>query len=257
MAGCLSLAPGSGRSGRGPGLIEPYPSPRLDPRLPGGRPQRQCRPAAGRHHEAPGLVDSAGEPPRERWRLFSDYYRVIYDRERQRDIPAARLLGDDQADIDAIHQRVALRLQVDAERTSGTDAGLDATAFALLVDQRLAEEDHPDAERAELTRAITEAALLRLVFLVAPRDGAIGFEVRSLQEFMAAQCLTNGPDETVGRRLRAIAPAAHWRNCFLFAAGRCFHERQHLRDTPSTGTRSAVAWRTVRPRVGSGPGGSC
>jgi len=177
------------------------------------------------------LVDSAGEPPRERWRLFSEYYRVIYDRERQRDIPAARLLGDYQAEIDAIHQRVALRLQVESERTGGTDASLDSADFATLVDQRLAEEEHPDAERAELTRAIREAALLRLVFLVAPRDGAIGFEVRSLQEFMAAQCLTNGPDETVGRRLRAIAPAAHWRNCFLFAAGRCFHERQHLRDT--------------------------
>ena len=48
---------------------------------------------------------------------------------------------------------------------------------------------------------------------------------------MAAQYLMNGSDEEVRRRLRAIAPAAHWRNVFLFAAGCCFHERQHLRDT--------------------------
>jgi hypothetical protein len=177
------------------------------------------------------LVDSAGEPPRERWRLFSEYYRVIYDRERQRDIPAARLLSDYQADIDTIHQRVALRLQIDSERAGGTDASLNAADFADLVNERLAEEDHPDSERVELTRTITEAALHRLVFLVAPSEGAVGFEVRSLQEFMAAQCLTNGPDTAVASRLRAIAPAAHWRNVFLFAAGRCFHERQHLRDT--------------------------
>ncbi|WP_295585078.1 hypothetical protein [uncultured Lamprocystis sp.] len=180
------------------------------------------------------LVDSAGEPPRERWRLFSEYYRVIYDRERQRDILAARLLSEYQTDIDVIHQRVALRLQVESERAGGTDATLDAAAFAALVDQRLVDEEHADAERAELTLAITEAALHRLVFLVAPREGAVGFEVRSLQEFMAAQYLTNGSDAEVADRLCAIAPAAHWRNAFLFAAGRCFHERQHLRDTLHT-----------------------
>lgn len=177
------------------------------------------------------LVDSAGDPPSERWRLFSDYYRVIYDRERQRDIPAARLLGDYQADIDAIHQRVALHLQVESEQAGGTDATMDSDAFATLVDRRLGEEGHAPADRQRLTKEIHELALQRLVFLVAPREGTVGFEVRSLQEFMAAQCLTNGPDDEIGRRLRAIAPAAHWRNVFLFAAGRCFHERQYLRDT--------------------------
>lgn len=180
------------------------------------------------------LVDSAGDPPSERWRLFSDYYRVIYDRERQRDIPAARLLGDYQADIDAIHQRVALRLQVDSEQAGGTDATMDSDAFAALVDRRLGEEGHPPADRERLTREIHELALQRLVFLVAPREGTVGFEVRSLQEFMAAQCLTNGRDLEISERLRAIAPAAHWRNVLLFAAGRCFHERQYLRDTLHT-----------------------
>jgi hypothetical protein len=177
------------------------------------------------------LVDSTGEPPRERWRLFSDYYRVIYDRERQRDIPAARLLGDYQAEIDSIHQRVAQRLQIDSEQAGGTDAAMSEAAFAELVDRRLSDEGHEDAERRQLTAKIREAALHRLVFLVAPTDGKIGFEVRSLQEFMAAQYLTTGPDEEVRKRLSAIAFAAHWRNTFLFAAGRCFHEKQHLRDS--------------------------
>jgi hypothetical protein len=180
------------------------------------------------------LVDNTGEPPRERWRLFSDYYRVIYDRERQRDIPAARLLADYQAEIDTIHQRIAVRLQAASEQAGGTDATLDEAAFSRLVDERLAEEGHPEADRADLTRRIREAALLRLVFLVAPKDGAIGFEVRSLQEFMAGQFLTTGSDAEVRQRLCAIAHAAHWRNVFLFAAGRCFQERQYLRDTIHT-----------------------
>ena len=40
-----------------------------------------------------------------------------------------------------------------------------------------------------------------------------------------------GRDEDVQARLEAIAPIAHWRNVFLFAAGKCFADRRHLRDT--------------------------
>jgi hypothetical protein len=44
----------------------------------------------------------------------------------------------------------------------------------------------------------------------------------------------NGSDEQVRRRLRAIASLPYWRNVFLFAAGRCFHDREHLRDSIHT-----------------------
>ncbi len=40
-----------------------------------------------------------------------------------------------------------------------------------------------------------------------------------------------GGDEDVRVRLREIAPIANWRNVFLFASGKCFADRQHLRDT--------------------------
>jgi len=66
--------------------------------------------------------------------------------------------------------------------------------------------------------------------LLTPKpDGVIGFEVRSLQEFMAARALTSGPDTDVLANLAALAPAAHWRNTWLLAAGRLFAERDHLR----------------------------
>ena len=35
------------------------------------------------------LVDQIGEPPQERWRLFHEYYEVIYRRETERDILAS------------------------------------------------------------------------------------------------------------------------------------------------------------------------
>src|SRR5262249_38534498 len=35
------------------------------------------------------LVDRTGQPPQERWKLFHDYYNLIYQREVEREIPAA------------------------------------------------------------------------------------------------------------------------------------------------------------------------
>lgn len=176
------------------------------------------------------LVESLGEPPKERWRLFNEYYQVINRREKERDIPAAKLLNTYQADIDVIHQEVGKILQIKSEVSGSTDALLTTDQFSSIIDSRLESEGHSDTDRCRLRQEILSAALERLVFLVAPQEGRVGFEIRSLQEFMAAQALMNGRDEDVVSRLKSIAHASHWRNVFLFAAGRCFYERQHLRD---------------------------
>lgn len=176
------------------------------------------------------LVESLGEPPKERWRLFNEYYQVINRREKEREIPAAKLLNTFQADIDAIHHEVGKSLQVQSEVSGTTDALLTLEQFSEIIESRLNSEGHSDQERARLGAEILGAALERLVFLVAPQENRVGFEIRSLQEFMAAQALMNGKDDAVVKRLQSIAHASHWRNVFLFAAGRCFYERQHLRD---------------------------
>ena len=75
---------------------------------------------------------------------------------------------------------------------------------------------------------IRDAALGRLVFLVSPKGEEIGFEIRSLQEFMAAKALMSGTDEEIGKRLEAIAPYSFWRNVFLFASGKCARDRPYL-----------------------------
>src|SRR5262249_29961270 len=61
-----------------------------------------------------------------------------------------------------------------------------------------------------------------------------GFEIRSLQEFMASEALMSGRDDKVQERLRRVAALPTWRNVFLFAAGRCFAQDQHRRDTICT-----------------------
>ena len=92
-------------------------------------------------------------------------------------------------------------------------------------------EGHSGSSLATLKAQIIDAAANRLVFLVGLELGQVGFEIRSLQEFMAAEGITDGSDAMIQDRLRAIAATSHWRNVFLFAAGKCFSERRHLRDT--------------------------
>lgn len=176
------------------------------------------------------LVDQIGQPPQERWRLFQQYYEVIYRREIEREIPASIILQQRKADVNAIHQRVGLFLQAESEKARYTESKLSADKFQKLVRARIAEEGHVDEQLELRTNEITEAALHRLVFLVGLEESRIGFEIRSLQEFMAAEALMDGRDEQVRMRLEAIASIAHWRNVFLFAAGKCFADRQFLRD---------------------------
>ncbi len=176
------------------------------------------------------LVDLGGEPPQERWRLFQRYFQVIYDREIQRRIPASEILRDHRTPIEDIHGRVGLRLQIESEKTGQTSARLSLADLHGIVDRRLDEAGFDADKRNQLATQIIQAAGERLVFLVGVREGQIGFEIRSLQEFFAAEAILDGADKEVTERLKAVAPIPHWRNVFLFAASRCNSERQYLRN---------------------------
>ena len=175
------------------------------------------------------LVDQMGRPPSGRWNLFDSYYEVIYQREMERDIPASELLRQFRPDIDAIHNRVGLLLQIASEQKGKTDAWFSGEKLRSLVRARLEEEGHDGIALNSLTDQIADAALERLVFLVGVEADQVGFEVRSFQEFMAAECLMDGTDAQVELRLREIAPLVTWRNVFLFAAGKIFAKKQSMR----------------------------
>lgn len=175
------------------------------------------------------LVEQIGEPPRERWRLFHQYYNAVYAREIERDIATSRLLQGRRADIDAIHHRVGLLLQTEGElpSTDNETARLSAPRFGSLVRDRLLENGVEGDALQTLACELEKAATERLVFLVQPEEERVGFEIRSLQEFSAAEALLTGREAHVRARLSAIAPIPYWRNVFLFAAGRCFADTQH------------------------------
>lgn len=110
-----------------------------------------------------------------------------------------------------------------------------------LVLERLLADEVPTAHAETLADRVVHAATERLVLLVPQRENDVGFEVRSLQEFMAARALTNAAEQVVLDRLQALAPSAHWRNTWLLAAGQIAAQRQHLTDPLITLLRSMDA----------------
>lgn len=174
------------------------------------------------------LVDRHGDPPNQRWPLFQKYYDVVYDRELAKGSLASSVLRDYKIHIDAVHQHVGLRLHLDGAQAGATEALLTSSEFGQLVRVRLVEAGYMESKLEEILGNIITAAMHRLVFLVAPIAERVGFEIRSLQEFMAAEAIMSGNDQQVSIRLEAIATVAYWRNVLLFAAGRVIATREHM-----------------------------
>jgi hypothetical protein len=178
------------------------------------------------------LIEGGGEPPEQRWKLFREYYDVIFRREKQRDTPFSSILREHETDLHWIHHRAGWLLQQRNAAAGATDARFTHDEFERLVDERLKKTGHHDEHtRRDLVERIRLAATDRLVLLVGNTEREIGFEIRSFQEFMAAEHVFDGGEKCVHQTLHLIAPHGYWRNVFLFAAGRIFFERQELIDT--------------------------
>lgn len=165
------------------------------------------------------IVEKHPNLPPDRFTLFDLYYTTILDREIAKEIPVARFMAQNRAQIHKLHETVGLRLQVIAEDAEGAEAVLPLRELRELVVDQLRARGFDDEDAESTAADLEDAALKRLVLLV-PRDEGIGFEVRTLQEMMAARALTSGEDDVVLRRLRATAHHPHWRNTWLLAAGR-------------------------------------
>ncbi|NOK10120.1 NACHT domain-containing protein [Corallococcus exercitus] len=183
------------------------------------------------------VVAARGDPGEDRWQLFSKYYQTIYDRERQKAVPPYDVvLGKHQATIDRLHHDVGFWLQYQGETSGDRAVSLPIEQFERLVDAYLSEAGYEGTEKTELLGLISQAAQHRLVFITSRIEGELSFDVQSLKEYMAAECIMTGPPGLVEQRLRAIAPAVYWRNVFTFSAGKCFSDAQsrHFKDLVRT-----------------------
>lgn len=177
------------------------------------------------------LLGRLGPAPTEPWSLFHEYYKTIYDRELDKETSVSGLLRDVRKQIDVIHGRVGLLLQIRAEHSGGTNAFLKPDELSAMVALHLEEEGFSESRRSELIISIVHAATIRLVFLVGLEAEQIGFELRPVQEFMAAEGLTFGQDDEIRERLRAIIAIPFWRNVFILAASKCSLHRDYLSES--------------------------
>ncbi|MGW5049799.1 NACHT domain-containing protein [Actinokineospora sp. NPDC004072] len=176
------------------------------------------------------LLERRARAPQDRHGLFEAYYTTLYDREIGKDTPDSRLMAAQRRNIDRIHERAGLLLQIRAEHAGEAEAHLPEADLRGIIHDRLLEEGHDQDQAARLASRLLILATDRLVLLVGMPRATIGFEVRSLQELMAARALFTAGDAELMRALRHLAVSAHWRNTWLFAASRIFTDHEPLRN---------------------------
>ncbi|WP_411734394.1 NACHT domain-containing protein [Paeniglutamicibacter sp.] len=185
------------------------------------------------------ILEKLGTLPADRYELFWRYYTTVYDREAAKLTSLASLFSNHRADITDLHERVALELQIQAETMGEATSHLPLTTLRQMAVNRMSDIGHDSPGSAErIADQIVQAATHRLVLFVPESDDTIAFEVRSLQELMAARAISDGEDSEVERRLLITAPSPHWRNTWVFVAGRIFsegydHQRNRISDIVS------------------------
>jgi hypothetical protein len=176
------------------------------------------------------LVSTHDNIPEDRWTLFRRHYETLRNREISKGGPSGTTIRRFKTQIDRIHYDAGLILQVRAEQEGAANPFLTVEEFSGLVSRHLADDGHENIE--VLTADIVEIATDRLVFLRCHVDGQISFDVRSLQEFMAAARITSSPEDLIKDRLRGIAGRAHWLHVFKIVCSKIFASTGHeaLRD---------------------------
>lgn len=175
------------------------------------------------------LVKSGGNPPRNKFDLFANYYDIIFKREKQRGI--SMILNDRPEYVQEIHNRLGFYLQAVSERQTNPSATVTKFDFIKLVNNYLEEVGLDTEEIDRISEAIVIAATDRLVFISEIQDQRYGFAIRSLQEYFAAHgYLHNVHDEIIRARLNSICGSSYWGNTLLFAIGFIAKNKIYLSD---------------------------
>lgn len=177
------------------------------------------------------IVDTGGSVPAARWSLFNEYFDVLRKREKAKGGPSQKVLERNSTHLAPIHQRAGLVLQTESEYVGGAVSYLDRDRFQNMVGEYLRSQEFENDDILKRSEELMNVALHRLVLLSSRQEEQIAFDVRSLQEFMAAAAITSGRDPDVENRLNHLAGLTHWRHVFLIAASRFFSEDafHHLR----------------------------
>ncbi|UJW85105.1 NACHT domain-containing protein [Devosia sp. SL43] len=178
------------------------------------------------------IVDTGGGVPAARWTLFNEYFEVLKRRERAKGGETQRVLEHHWNQLGPLHHRIGLILQSDSEHGGGAGGKLSHDRLKGIVRSYLQSEGFAEDDLNARVDELMSLALHRLVLLSTQEEGQVQFDVRSLQEFMAAAALTSGDQNLMESRLAHIAGKTHWQHVFLIAASRCFADDAfHYRRT--------------------------
>jgi len=178
------------------------------------------------------LVATHNNIPDDRWTLFHRHYETMRDREIAKGGSTGQIIGKFKPQIDRIHYDAGYILHVRSESNGSADAFFTVDEFSAIVKNQLIIDGY-DEDNEKLTHDIVGIATDRLVFLRSGTEGHIAFDVRSLQEFMAAARLTTSPESSIRERLYEFAGRAHWLHVFKIACSKIFASANHeaLRDS--------------------------
>ncbi|UYV55658.1 NACHT domain-containing protein [Priestia megaterium] len=165
------------------------------------------------------LVMSGGEPPRMRYGLFTDFYDVMLKRERQKGV--VNIIRENPEYIEEIHNKLGFELQRISDGKDNPSSSIDESEFELFIREYLINDIEIEEEKVnKYTAEILEAIKDRLVFITNVEQDKIGFSIRSLQEYFAANYLMhNQRDADIPKKLKLVSGKIYWRNTFLFALG--------------------------------------
>lgn len=168
------------------------------------------------------LVKSGGKPPHERYSLFNQYYGIIVQREKQKNIVAT--LNDKTEWIEDIHFLIANKLQKESQKDKNASAEISQDELEALLEHYIEEEQDEFYETSsslkQKTKQFFDIITQRLCFLGENRAGYFSYSIRSMQEYFAGTYLVKKFSEADAvRNLRNISYRSYWRNALLFALG--------------------------------------
>jgi energy-coupling factor transporter ATP-binding protein EcfA2 len=176
------------------------------------------------------IVARSGLLPANRYELFWTYFDTVFRREAVKPTQYRSFFRNNRVAITDLHTRVGLELHRQCEVTQDQRGRLSLTALRDMARDYYATGMGHDIPAAnDLAETLVRVATHRLVLLSADEDDHVSFDLRSLQELMAGCELVRGRDDECFANLRATACNPHWRNAWLFAAGRLFSGGAHDR----------------------------
>lgn len=164
------------------------------------------------------LIRAGGEPPRDKYTLFKEYFDIIIKREKQKGVES--ILNKNQELVEGVYYLLGYELQKKSSTTEGSDALIDEEGLKGLIKKQLDEDGiRADDENYESFLNETYAMIVtRINFASEIKEGYIGFAIRSIQEFLAAIYIVDKKqDEGLNDTLRVLARSAYWKNTFIFA----------------------------------------